>query len=109
MTNEWCGFKIVMDNIDMNTRLRHQTFENQTKSLHYVNSYALKDRVGFSSFQQVPHDPLLHPIPLHDASDSDHDVLMTNFAILAGRILAESIPELAKIPGLATHHIKHLY
>ena len=93
----------------MNIRPRHHTFENQTKSLHYVNSYALKGRVDFSSFQQVSHDPLLHPIPLHDAilpSDSDHDVLMT---ILAGRILAESIPELAKLPGLATHHIEHLY
>ena len=107
---EWYGFKIVMDNLDMNIRPRYQTFERQTKSIHYVNSYALRDRVDLSQFQNVDHNPELDPEILYNAilpTDNDHQVLMANFAILAGRILAEVIPALSAIPGLTTDHIEH--
>ena len=110
--NEWCGFKIAMDNIDMNIRPRHQTFERQTQSLHYVNSFALKDRIDFSSFEHATVNTVLHPESLHDVllpSASDREALMANFVILAGRILCDAIPALNKIPGLTTKHIEHLY
>ena len=111
-SNKWCGFKIVMDNIDMNIRPRHQTFERQTQSLHYVNSYAVKDRIDFSSFEHATVNTVTHPESLQDVllpSANDREALMANFVILAGRILCDVIPALNKIPGLTTKHIQHLY
>ena len=45
----WCGFTLVGDNIDKTVRRRHQLMDRTTQSLHYFNSYAVRDRVDFSS------------------------------------------------------------
>ena len=42
-------FKIVFDNIDKNVAPRFMRNEHQTRSLHYVHSYAVKDRLDFSN------------------------------------------------------------
>ncbi len=42
------GFKVVFDNIDMNVKPRYMRGDFQTRSLHYVNAYAVKDRINFS-------------------------------------------------------------
>ena len=44
------GYKIVFDNIDKNIKPRFMRSDFQTRSLHYVNSYAVKDRIDFSQF-----------------------------------------------------------
>ncbi len=44
------GFKVVFDNIDMNVKPRYMRGDFQTRSLHYVNAYAVKDRINFSQF-----------------------------------------------------------
>ena len=83
-------------------------FHRQTKSVHYVNAYAICDRIDFSGLAetlpiaQLSIDDLL-------PTDSDHSSMMANFVILAGRILWESIPALHKFPNLTTDHIKHTY
>ncbi len=41
------GYKIVFDNIDKNVNPRHMRSDNQTRSLHYVQSYAVKDRINY--------------------------------------------------------------
>ena len=105
---EWAGFKIVIDNIDMNLRPRHQTFERQTQSIHYVNAYAVRDRIDFKDESAmltlenttVSADSLLFSV-------YDRASIMTNFVILAGRILYNAIPALQSIPNLLTEHIKH--
>lgn len=114
VTKAWHGFKIVMDNIDMNIRPRHQTLEHRTKSLHYVNTYAVRDRIDLSQLQHVEHRPDLDPnmLDLYEKilpSSCDHERLLNNMAILVGRILVEAIPALSKIPGLTTDHIAHPY
>ena len=50
---------------------------------------------------------LLHDTILPCASD--HEALMDNLVVLAGRILCEAIPALREIPGLTTDHIHHSY
>lgn len=104
----WPGFKIVIDNLDMNLRPRHQTFERQTKSIHYVNCYAVRDRIDLSRFSASAHSEqkevsFASILP----SDDDRKAIMDNFVLLAGRILCESIPQLQEIPHLATQHILH--
>ena len=103
---KWSGFKLVIDNIDMNLRPRHQTFERQTKSIHYVNCYAVRDRVDLSSYSNTN---IRHVVPIESLLplEDDRRSIMGNFVILAGRILCESIPALCQIPHLATQHILH--
>ena len=87
---------------------RHQTFHRQAKSVHYVNAYAVRDRINSSGLEetlptaQLSIDDLL-------PTDGDRTSMMANFVILAGRILWESIPALQKISNLTTYHIKHAY
>ncbi len=51
--SDWNGFKIVGDNIDKNVRPSFQRPQYQTKSLHHFHSYAVRDRVDFSSLSDV--------------------------------------------------------
>ena len=57
-------------------------FHRQTKSVHYVNAYAIHDRIDFSGLAetlpiaQLSIDDLL-------LTDSDHSSMMANFVILA--------------------------
>ena len=57
----WYGFKIVGDNIDKNIRRRHVRSDRQTISLHYFNSYAVKDRVNLDQLSESPPTHTLHP------------------------------------------------
>lgn len=104
---KWTGFKVVIDNIDMNLRPRHQTFERQTKSIHYVNSYAVRDRVDLSCCTAVTSRNTVVSIDSLLPNDTDRKKIMNNFVILAGRILIESIPAFKEIPDLVTKHTLH--
>ena len=106
---EWAAFKLVIDNIDMNLRPRHQTFERQTQSIHYVNAYAVRDRIDFSRLENRMVNLENNQVSAESLYPSahDHSCIMANFAILAGRILHESIPALNQMPNLITQHIKH--
>lgn len=89
------GFKSVLDNIDMNLRPRHQTFERHTQSIYLVNTFAVRDRINFSrhdSTLQTRENTVSVDSLLPSASDGDS--IMTNFVILAGRIFQDSIPAL---------------
>ena len=86
---EWTGFKIVGDNIDKTVRPRHVRLDRQTQSLHYFNSYAVKDRVNRSD--TVPDPPsspnLLSLLPdKEDVSEMKH-----LFEIHVSRIIVENI------------------
>lgn len=50
VSQEWCGFKLVGDNIDKNIRPSFQRSNHQTKSLH---SLAVKDRVNLQSLSDI--------------------------------------------------------
>ena len=92
----------------MNVHPRHQTFDRQTQSIHYVNAYAVRDRLDFSGLKetlptaQLSTDELL-------PTECNHASMMSNFVILAGRILWESIPALQSIPNITTDHIQHTH
>ena len=61
---EWFEFKIVGDNLDKNVRPSFQSFDWQTKSFHHFHSFAVRDRIDFSSASTVMpsnmHLPLQH-------------------------------------------------
>lgn len=43
------GFKLVIDNVDSTVKPRYMREDAQNLSLHYVQMYAVEDRVDYSS------------------------------------------------------------
>ena len=103
------GVKVVGDNIDKNVRPRHQTIEKQTQSLHYFNCYACLDRIDLSGLSDHAPTVDVKSIDIKVVLPSTEDVnqLLSNFAVIATRILVEHVPALAKFSGITTDHIKH--
>ena len=63
------GFIIVGDNLDETVKPRYMRCDQyRTKSLHYFNSYALKDRIPLDHLQKS-HETL-HPHPGHVAAST---------------------------------------
>ena len=81
------GFKLVFDNIDMNVKPRFMRSDRQTKSLHYVICYAMKDRIDFSNLSpELPRNPNLYEaLP----SEDDYQSLKNMFSILVAQLLVE--------------------
>ena len=88
----WCGFKICGDNIDKNVRCRHMRIDKQTQSLHYFQSYAMRDRVDCSNLSDDPpnstptvKDVISNILP----TEEDDAIIHDEFAILVARILCK--------------------
>ena len=108
---EWTGFKIVGDNIDKYVKPRHMRLDRQAKSLHYFQSYAVKDRVNLAcesdSTPVPPNTPdLMSLLPCsRDVSELKH-----LFEIHVSRIVVEHIPFMkAAFSDVVDWHIEHEY
>ena len=103
------GLKIVIDNIDKTVRPRDQRVDVQSKSLHYVQAYAAKDRIDYSKFSNSP-PPLGKSAYDLLPSTSDYQTLKDNFAILVAYILVKHIPYFSQdFKGLVPSHIAHQF
>ena len=103
------GMKLVIDNIDSTVKPRYQRIDSQSKSLHYVQVYTVKDRIDFSQLSTSPPPPgrsIYDILP----TTLDYQVLKENFTILVARILVEHIPYFREdFKGLVPSHISHPY
>ncbi len=102
------GLKIVIDNIDKTVRPRDQRIDAQSKSLHYVQAYAVKDRIEYSKFSNKPPPPgsIYDLLPCA----SDYQALKDNFAILVARVLVKHIPYFSQdFKGLVPSQIPHQF
>lgn len=85
MLTQWCGFKLVGDNIDKNFRKSFQRQDTKTISLHAFHMYAVKDRVDFSQCVDTK------PVNAHIDADRlliekvDIDVLGSDVTVLLSR------------------------
>jgi len=102
------GYKIVFDNIDKNVRPRFMRSEHQTRSLHFVHSFAVKDRIAFSQFSsKTPTEVNVFDI-LPD--DNDYKSLKSDFAVLVSRMIVEYMPFFsADYKGISSKYIPHKY
>ena len=104
-------YKLVIDNIDKTVKPRDMRSNVQTKSLHYVQMYSVKNRIDFSALSQVPRslnidDSLYSILP----SEEEYKALKQNFAILVARTIHEHIPFVGKdFKGLIPMNIPHQY
>lgn len=103
------GLKFVVDNVDSTVRPRHMREDNQSKSLHYVQVYAVKDRIDYSSFVNTPPTGEKNVFDILPTSN-DYDKIKENMAILVSRIIADRIRFFAEdYKGVVTRHIPHKY
>lgn len=107
----WHGFKVVGDNVDKTIKPRHMREDRQTKSVHYFQIYAVKDRVDLSNHSDEPRSPGKNP-PLSELLPSTQDkrALLANLTTIITRLLAEYMPVIKENFGdTVTQHIPHPY
>lgn len=105
------AFKIVGDNIDKTVRPRDMRLDRQSRSLHYFNSYAVKDRVDFSSLEDNPILPSLQDIDVSSLLPTEVDIksLKGFFAIHVARVLKKYMAFFSKFGTKVERHIIHEY
>lgn len=102
------GYKIVFDNIDKNVKPRYMRSDSQTRSLHYVQAYAVKDRINYAMFSgNTPTEINVYDIL---PSGDEYNTLKQNFVIHVSRVIVEYLPFFSKdFKGLTPRHIPHKY
>ena len=116
--SEFCGptsdaklktYKMVGDNLDTNVVPREMRVDYQTRSLHYFQSYALRDRVDLSTLSSEVNAPDVSKINLESflPSSGDEKILKNNFAVLVGRVIMKHVPFFKKFGSGLERHIQH--
>ena len=84
--------------------------DNRTKSLHYYNTYAVKDRIDIS---HLPETHIITPkLTLDDIllTNEEYSSLKTNFGILVSRMLCQNFKYFkTNFSDVVTRHITHKY
>ncbi len=103
-------YKLVFDNIDKTVKPRYMRMDAQNKSLHYVQLYAVKDRVNLSQLSQTPPSVCEVALDMILPSDEDNASLMENMTILIARVMVDRIPFFKEdFKKLVPNHIQHKY
>ena len=87
-------YKLVFDNVDLSITPTDMLSDVQKQLVHYVQIYAVKDRVDFSHLPEAyPTPKHLDQISLVDVlpSSNDHQELMRNFTTLVSRIMTKHL------------------
>jgi hypothetical protein len=89
-------YKIVTDKIDFQIQPRYMRINKNIKSVHYVNCYAIKDRVNVESFPTIRPPPCTLPSNIIAKTllptVQDYFVIIQNLKILFAHILVETLP-----------------
>ena len=109
------GYKVVGDNIDKGMKARYMRYDAHcNKSIHYFHSFAVLNRVDFSSLpDEHPNTCLNHPykvaLSLLPSADDDR-ALRKLFVVHISRILFTHVPYFRlSFDGVIEWHIKHKY
>lgn len=116
---DWCGFKVVGDNIDKTIKPRYmrESTGHGSQSLHYFHSYAVKDRVNLSSSSDLPPKaPVEWTTEKYQSvcrkilpTSEDQRYLQDNFVQIMTRVVISRIPFFQQFDGIALKHIPHAY
>ena len=107
----WNGFKIVGDNVDKNVKPRYMRLNRQTRSLHYFNAYAVKDRIDLSSYSSfTSYIDIGVDIESILPSDDIHSKLLDNLGVLVSRILVGNMPVFKfYFEDVVQYRLEHMY
>jgi L1 cell adhesion molecule like protein len=104
-------YKLTGDNLDKNVKPTEYRIDSQTKSLHYFQTYAVRDRIDLTSYDDTP--PVLDESSINTKmmlpSESDYKKLTKNFSQHVVRILKEYMPFFSSFGSGLERHIRHKY
>nr|XP_006816718.1 PREDICTED: uncharacterized protein LOC102803889 [Saccoglossus kowalevskii] len=106
------GYSVVFDNLDLNKKARHMTGEHRNQDFHFVNTYAVKDRVNC---ENLPDDaPICDILKLPNTvflpTAADHKALKSDFAEIIIRIIVQEMSFFTKhFSNTMVRHIPHTY
>ena len=103
------GYKIVFDNLDKTVKPRYMRSDAQAQSLHYVQGFAMKDRIDYSCFSEKLDNGEVNLYSVLPNSE-DYQLLKQNFAIHISRIIADYLLIFKEdFKNLVPRHIPHKY
>ena len=106
-------FCLIIDNIDKHVKSFDMRLSHQSKSLHFVNSIAVIDRIDVShlssDFGMVESKKNLKDLKALLPATEDFTAIKANFSVLISRVLVEHMPKLHKYRSKVTRHIPHKY
>jgi len=99
------------DNVDKTVSPRYMNVDKQRQSLHYFQILAVLDRIDFHHLSNDKPIGEVATLPLSVFLPDQEDCrsLRTNYAILLGRELVNSIPYLKEFADCIPSHIEHKY
>ena len=104
-------YKLTRDNLDKNVKPTDYRVDSQTKSLHYFQTYAVRDRIDLSSYDDTP--PVVDESNINTKtllpSESDYEQLTRNFSHHVARVLKEYMPFFSSFGSGLERHIRHQY
>ena len=104
------GFKIVFDNVDKTVKPRHMSINQQSQSLHYVQAYAVKDCIDFSTISDKRGDEGEQNLYSLLPDSEDYAILKKRFSIHVSRIVTTYLTFFNEdFQSLIERHIKHKY
>ena len=104
-------YVIQGDNIDKTVRARDMRVDNQNQSIHYFNSFAVRDRIPSvenpveSNHQKIDSAPLSTFLPTAE----DCSAIRDGYITLISRVLVENLVFLAPFKQCVPQHIVHEY
>ena len=108
-----CMFHVIGDNVDEGVKQQYTRTEvSKPDSVHYFHSFAVADRVDFSSLseQVIPTEQAdgkqvaLSLLPSYE----DDSAMRDNICVLISRVLFKSLPFFSiSFDGVVEWHIKH--
>ena len=104
-------YKVVGDNLDKNVKPTDYRVDSQTKSLHFFQSYAVRDRIDLSSYDDSP--PVVDESSIDTTkllpSASDSEEQTKHFAYHVARVLKQYMPFLTSYGSGLETHIRHQF
>ena len=103
------SYILVTDNLDKNITPRFMTVASQVKSLHYVNSYGVLDRVPLPKASHSLINPNELPLSTFLLSPDDCLKLRQDYTFLVARILVNKLEYFSKFKKIVPVHLFHKY
>lgn len=86
------------------------TIESRTKSLHYVQLYAVRDWIDYSTYSNKPPSGEKNLYDVLLPSEEDYCKLKGKFATIVARVIAEHFKFFKEdCKGLIPYHLPHQY
>ena len=106
-------FKLVIDNLDIFVRPRTETSQRHADSFHFVQMYAVRDRIDVSNFSDVSRLPDISSVKVENVLPSNHDLeaLKDNITVLVCRTARKYLQFFRKYVDSkgVPQHITHKY